>query len=197
MKFTLFTILLLISSTTFSQEKAIKAFGDIQFGGATTLRGHGILNSTVGFNFALKNGLYFRAGGEIGFFGRRYDAYVKSSYTGYNLRIGFASSTSEKITIVPYVGIGMENSIVTTYELDALANAVSGITGDAVSSVTGKDAKAKRNKYLTEKHSYITVPVGVDIHIHAKSVGLVLGYYMNVSKYVEGGLRLGISFGKL
>ena len=197
MKYSLFAILLLVSASTFSQEKSIKAFGDIQFGAASTMRGNAILNSIAGINFATKGGFYLRAGGDIGFYGRRFDPYIKSSYIGYNLRLGYSNSVSKSVTIVPYIGIGMENSVVTTYQLDVLSNTTSDLTSGAISSVTGKDAKSKRDKYLTEKHSYVTVPIGVDIHIHAKNVGLILGYYVNASKYVEGGLRVGISFGKL
>ncbi len=196
MKKTLFTVLLLISSLSYSQEQSIKAFGDVQFGAATTMRGNAILNTVAGFNFATKGGLYLRLGGDLGFYGRRFDPYIKSSYVGYNLRLGYASVASKSITIVPYIGIGMENGVITTYQLDVLANATSNLTNGAISSVTG-NSKTTRSKYLTEKESYVTVPMGVDIHFHTKNVGLVLGYYVNASKYVEGGIRVGLTFGKL
>lgn len=172
-----------------------KYFGDIQGGLGFTNTSAVLYNVSAGAGIILKNNLYFRVGYDLGLGGRLFYSNSTVGYSGYNLKMGYAVDHSKKLRVVPYVGIGYNTLLRTTYRYDEVWNTANGLASGAL-SVVGVDTEVK-NRYLTETVNAFSAPIGVNFHIHGKNAGFIVGGYMSVSKYQEFGIRLGMDFGKL
>lgn len=207
MKKILFIFCLISIGFSFGQEKPIeitpsfKYFGDVKVGTGFTPTGAVLVNLTGGLGVILTNNLYFRAGYDLGFGGRIIHSNSTVSYSGYNFKMGYSFEQSESFRVVPFFGVGYNDYKRTTYRHNEELNAANNLAADIKDNIPvgDKDKKKKevKNRYLTEDVSGLSVPVGVNFHMHKKNVGFVIGGYINISKYQEFGVRLGLDFGKL
>lgn len=143
-----------------------------------------------GYTAVLESNYLIRAGGDFMLGGEFTKPNSTITYFGGSLRFGKINAISEKFFVAPYLGLGYVAGVSTSNrfsqeDLVDLAN-------------ESQDLVDVEQRYESSGFGTLTVPIGVDFHIHTSGVGLVLGYFISVSDKTEYmGLRLGISFGQL